>query len=117
MEFVIASAVFLVGVLGLLLFYQAPFVMNEIARDTTIAVQDASAVIEQIRITSFGSIQTTPWDTWAQNNGKKHLPTEQIFVDFTGTDPLQFTVRVQWDRRGRSREVRLSSQQTQLATP
>lgn len=117
LEFVIASAVFLVGVLGLLFFYQVPFVMNEIARDTTIAVQDASTVVEQMRVTSFGNIQSTNWDTWAQTSGTKHLPletNETVSVTYAGTDPLQLTVTVQWTRRGRTRDVRLTSRRTQL---
>lgn len=113
LELMIGSAVLLVAILGLLSFYRSPFVLNEMARDTTVAVQDISKVMEQVRVTPFGSIQTTNWDTWAQNNNAKNLPSETFAVSYAGTDPLEFTVTVQWTRRGRTRDVRLSSRVTQ----
>lgn len=116
LELVIGSAVLLIAVLGLLSFYRSPFILNELARDTTIAVQDGSKVIEQIRVTPFGSIQMPDpyWDTWAQSNGAKNLPGETITVAYTGTDPLEFTVTVQWTRVvGRTRSIRLSSRATE----
>jgi len=115
LELVIASAVLLIAVLGLLSVYQSPFVLNELTRDTTTAVQDASKVIEQMRVTAFASVQTTNWDTWAQNNGAKNLPSETLSIAYTGTDPLEFTVTVQWTRRSRTRNIRLTSRITQAA--
>lgn len=115
LELVMGSAVLLIALLGLLSFYRSPFMLNEIARDTTIAIQDATKVIEQMRVTPFGSLQTTNWDTWAQNNGAKNLPSETVSVAYTGTDPLEFTVTVQWTRRNRTRTVRLTSRATQAA--
>lgn len=115
LEVVIASAVLLVAVMGLLSFYQSPLRLNEAARDTTIAIQDSSKVIEQIRATPFGNIESTNWDTWAQNNGAKNLPSETMSVSYAnpGTDPLEFTVTTQWTRRGVTRNVRLTSRITQ----
>ena len=117
LELVIASAILLVAVLGLLSVYQSPFVLNEVVRDTTTAVQDASKVIEQIRVTAFASVQMTDpwWDTWAQNNGAKNLPSETVSVAYAGTDPLELTVTVQWTRRNRTRNIRLTSRITQAA--
>ena len=115
LELMFGSVILLVVIVGLLSFYRSPFVLNELARDTTIAVQDVSKVIEQMRVTPFGNIQTTDWDTWAQNNGAKNLPSETISMTYTGTDPLEFTVTVQWIRKGRTRTIRLTSRATQAA--
>ena len=113
LELMFGSVILLVVIVGLLSFYRSPFVLNELSRDTTIAVQDVSKVIEQMRVTPFGSIQTTYWDTWAQGNGAKNLPLEAIAVSYNGTDPLEFTVTAQWTRRERTRDIRLSSRLTQ----
>ena len=113
LELMFGSVILLVVIVGLLSFYRSPFVLNELSRDTTIAVQDVSKVIEQMRVTPFGNIQTTNWDTWAQGAGAKNLPSETISVSYNGTDPLEFTVTAQWTRRGRTRDIRLSSRLTQ----
>lgn len=120
LELVMASVVFLIAVLGLLSFYRSPFALNEASRDTTLAIQDASQVIEQMRVSSFGSLQTTNWDSWAQSNGAKNLPDETISVVFTDlvvNNLLEFTVTARWTRRMRTREVRLTSRISRATEP
>ena len=93
-ELMIASAVLLVAITGLLGFYRSPLILNDVSRETVIATQDASQVIEQIRVTPFTNIKSTNWDTWATNNGAKGLASETITVTYSGIDPLTFTVTV-----------------------
>jgi len=117
LEFIFGSVVLIIAVVGLLAFFRSPIVVNEIARDTTIAMQDASAIIEQMRMIGFGSIQATDWDAWAQSNNAKNLESETIATSYSGTDPLEATVTVTWTRRGRTRDVRLTSRISSAVIP
>ena len=122
-ELLIATAVLLVAITGLLIAFRSPAVLNEMARDTTIATQDASRIIEQMRVTPFANIQTTNWDTWATNNGAKNLlPTsdtnEQVVVTYTTLDSslLEVKIQINWTRRSRSRNIRLTTRIVNVGT-
>lgn len=100
LELAIASGILTVAILGLLAALQSPFALNEAAKETTIASEDASRVIEEIRVISFLSITTTNWTTWAQTNGLTRLSNETVTVTTSGTNPLGITVQVQWTSLG-----------------
>lgn len=100
LELAIASGILTIAILGLLASLHSPFALNAAAKETTIAVEDASRVVEEIRVAAFSSITTTNWTTWAQTNGLTHLVNEAVTVTTTGTDPLTVTVQVQWTSQG-----------------
>jgi len=115
LEVAIASGILTVAILGLLTGLQTPFILNDSAKETTIALKDAARVLEEIRITNFSDITTTNWTSWAQSNGLTHLTNEVVTVTTTGTDPLSITVEVQWDSRAGqrpSRTVELATRKT-----
>ena len=100
LELTIASGILTVAILGLLAGLQSPFVLNTAAKETTVALQDASRVLEEIRVITFSSITTTNWTTWASTNGLTHLVNEAVTVTPSGTDPITVTVQVQWTSQG-----------------
>ena len=115
LELAIASGILTVAILGLLAALHSPFTLNTAAKETTVALQDASRVLEEIRVTAFSSVATTNWTAWAQNNGLTHLVNEAVTVTTTGTDPLTITTQVQWTSqggKGSPRTVLLSTRRT-----
>jgi len=127
-ELLIATAVLLVAITGVLIAFRSPAVLNEMARDTTIATQDASRVIEQMRVTKFSDIQKVDpyWDSWAASNGAKNLlplplpngTNETVAVSYTAIDPslLEVRVTITWTRRSRSRNIRLTTRIANVGT-
>ncbi len=93
--------------------------LSEIARDKTVAVNDAQKVMEQIVATSFSSITSVDWTSWAEDNGCNTLDNEQVNVAFAypeelEEDPLdiaeellQITVTVTWQTRNKPLSVSL----------
>ncbi|MBI4437207.1 MAG: hypothetical protein HY590_07345 [Candidatus Omnitrophica bacterium] len=122
-ELLIATTLLLVAITGLLAAFRSPAPLNEMARDTTIAVQDGSRIIEEMRVTTFSNIQGTNWDTWATNNGAKNLlpiseTGEQVVVTYTTLDAslLEIKIQINWSRRSRSRNVRLTTRIANVGT-
>ena len=112
LELAIATGILTVAILGLLASLQSPFILNAASKETAIALQDASRVLEEIRVATFSTVPTTNWTTWAQTNGLTHLVNEAVTVTITGTDPLTVTVQVQWTSlggRGSQRTLLLST--------
>ena len=115
LELVIASGILTVAILGLLASLQSPFTLNSASKETAIALQDASRVLEEIRVATFSTIPTTNWTTWAQTNGLTHLVNEAVTVTTIGTDPLTVTVQVTWTSlggKGPQRTLLLSTRRT-----
>jgi len=115
LELALATGVLTIAVLGLLASLQSPFTLNEASKETVIAMRDASWVMEQIGATTFSTIPTTNWTTWAQNNGLTHLVNESVVVTTSGSDPLNVTVEVRWTSyggKGSQRRFTLSTRRT-----
>ena len=115
LELAIASGILTVAILGLLSSLQSPFTLNATSKETAIALQDASRVLEEIRTATFSTIPTTNWTTWAQTNGLTHLVNEAVTVTTIGTDPLTATVQVRWTSqggKGSTRTLLLSTRRT-----
>lgn len=112
-EIMISIMVLMATLPALLLGFINYFALNKITEDFTIAIADASRVIEQMRslsVTSLAGITAQDWTTWASNNGCTSLPLEQVLVAYTDRDasgdslddnPLAVTVNVGWQRSGR----------------
>lgn len=88
--------------------------LAQMARDKTVAVNDAQRVMEQIWDTSFSSIASIDWTDWAVNNGCNGLNNEQVNVNYNDSipDPLQITVTVTWQTRNRPMSVSLVTLKT-----
>ena len=115
LELAIASGILTVAILGLLASLQSPFTLNSASKETAAALQDASRVVEEIRVETFSTIPTTNWTTWAQTNGLTHRVNEVVTMTITGTDPLTVTVQVQWrclGGKGPQRTLLLSTRRT-----
>ena len=115
LELAIASGILTVAILGLLSSLQSPFTLNAASKETVIALQDASRVLEEIRVATFSTIPITNWTTWAQTNGLTHLVNEAVTVTTIGADPLTATVQVQWTSlggKGSTRTLLLSTRRT-----
>ncbi|MBU4310868.1 type II secretion system GspH family protein [bacterium] len=93
--------------------------LAQMARDRTVAVNDAKQVMEQIWDTPFSSIITTigstDWTDWLVNNGGNGLDSELISVTYNDSvsDLLQITVTVTWQTRNRPLSVSIVSLKTE----
>ncbi len=88
--------------------------LAEMARDKTVAVNDAQQLMEQIQDTSFSSVASVAWTSWAVNNGCNTLNNEQVNVAFAypGVDLLQIRVTVTWQTRNRPMSVSMVTLRT-----
>lgn len=107
--------VVIVLALGMVLFYAVT--LHEESQHRTIALQDAMRVTEEIRyiadsvgLTGTNSV-TDPnrqWNALLSNL----LPSQTVQVGWSGANPLQISVQVNWVERGRSLNVSLNTMVT-----
>lgn len=86
--------------------------MGELSNERMVAVMDANRILEEMRSTANSSLTTLrnrDWPAWAQTNvinpktanGEYPLGQENVAVAFqNGTNPVQFTLTVTWQRGG-----------------
>ncbi len=112
-ELVIGAGILAFALCGLVIGLVSFMSLAEMARDKTVAVNDAQQVIEQIWDTSFSSIittiQSTNWTDWLVNNGGNGLNNEQVSItyDDSVSDLLEITITVTWQTRNRPLSVSL----------
>ncbi|MFH1061785.1 MAG: type II secretion system protein [Candidatus Omnitrophota bacterium] len=114
-ELMISSVILVVCLFSLITSFIMCYGLSETARNTTIATEDGRRVIEEMRSTSAESlvlVVNEDWSAWAAAHGCVNLEQEQILVTYTdrnGTgdplddDPLEVSVNVTWQERGRWR--------------
>ena len=119
-KLIIAVAIFTTALVSLLAGYVLNFNLAEMAKNIIIATEDARRIIEQMRaqaVVSFSTITTVDWTSWAAGNGCNTLPQEQVFVLFADRDgygdpfdddPLDASVNVTWQEKGRFRNLSFS---------
>jgi prepilin-type N-terminal cleavage/methylation domain-containing protein len=89
--------------------------LNESSRNLITSVAHAEFVLEDIKNTSFSTLPTDlSNDNWSWDhatiisNGLAPMNGESIATTYTGTNPFDITVTVNWnDTRGRSRSKSL----------
>ena len=113
-EVVVAAGILIFALCSLVSSLIGFMVLAEIARDKTVAINDAQQIMEQIRDTAFSSIIGTNWASWAITNGCNTLNSEQAAVTFSypgspSTDLLQITVTVNWRTRDRPMSISMVS--------
>lgn len=111
-ELLIAATILVLGSCSILGGLISAISLAEMARDKTMAVNDAQQVMEQIQDTTFSQITSTDWTDWAEDNGCNTLDNEQVDVAFAypedpAEDLLQITVTVTWQTGNRSMIITL----------
>lgn len=114
LELLIGTAVLIVALVGLIAAYTGCFVLNENARNLTIAINDAQCVMEEMRDRNITSnIVQENWTTWAATDlpnggGCNSLDNENIVVTYpsgTTVTPLRILATVNWTEKSRQRSV------------
>lgn len=108
LELMISAAILVVTLVALLATYISLAALIESSRNTTTAINDANRVIEQMRnsaATSFLTMTSSNWTSWAAANGAGTLTSEQVAFSFncTSCDLTMATVNVSWSERNRTR--------------
>ncbi len=120
LELLIAAAILTGTVLGFLMFFYASLLLMETNRNTIVAINDAKAILEQIRETdpfnaSNVSAAYPELTDLIALVGAQKLNNETIYVDYPGavTDPLRIIVTVSWSEKTLSRSISLTTLMTQ----
>ncbi len=128
LELMIAVAILIIGIIGILAVFAYCYGLNETSRNITQAANDGRAVFEAMRDESAGGISNvanTNWNLWAKGtnptaSGKTNsmsltsLTQEDITTDISGSDPLQITLTVNWlERGGRQGQIQLVTLMTE----
>ena len=117
-EVLIAMLLFVTTFVVLLGIYVAIAGLRESSRNMTQAMADVRSVVEQMRNLSVGGLNNitgTDWTQWALDNNLTTLDNEALTVGYTNpaADPLDITVRIDWQERGRDRFATVSTLMTQ----
>lgn len=128
LELMIAVAILIVGIIGILAVFAYCYGLNETSRNITQAANDGRAVFETMRdesATGISNIANTNWNLWAKSTGPTasgktnsvpltSLTQEDITTDISGSDPLQITLTVNWlERGGRQGQIQLVTLMTE----
>jgi len=108
LELMVAIAILLIILSGLLTTFVYCIVMNEANNNLVVAANDAQYVMEKIKSLDYDSINTSTLNslTLYFNN----LPNENLTNSYvTGTGPKEITINVNWTERGRQRNFQLST--------
>ncbi len=116
-ELLLAFAILVFVLAGLLLLFMNCLILNEANRNLTIATSHAQYVLEEIKNTDFADVKTQvdggSWDWNAAEIGAEGLTAltnESIDTSASGTDPLDIRVSVSWqDRNSKNRNIELRS--------
>lgn len=114
-ELLLAAAILVFVLAGLLLLFINCIFLNQANRNLTIATSHAQYVLEDVKHTSFDDISTDinngvwDWDaTDITNAGLTALTGESIDTQVSGVDPIGVSVTVSWNDRGlRARNIEL----------
>ena len=116
-ELTIGSGILIFALCALVSGLVSIMSLAQIARDKTVAVNDAQQVMEQIQNTAFSRITAKDWTKWAKDNGCNTLDNEQINAGLTypaspATDLLHITITVTWQTKNRPLSVSLVTLRT-----
>ncbi|MDD4899683.1 MAG: hypothetical protein PHT31_04735 [Candidatus Omnitrophica bacterium] len=117
-ELMLASAILIFALTGLLMLFSNCVLLNEANRNLSVAVNHAQYIMEGIRHLSFANIgPQVAGGTWDWNTatlaaaGMTPLDSENVVSttpDQTA-NPVSITVTVNWQDRGRARNVALNA--------
>ena len=114
-ELLVTVFVLSVGVLSAIMFYTNAMRATEFARDITLATTHGDYLFEEMQTRpSLSNITGTNWDTWAQTEGIKTLPSETISVTYANATavPLEVSATVSWEKYERQNNLDLETKIT-----
>lgn len=104
LELMIATAILVVAIAGLLATFTGLFSLNENTRKLTLAATACQDKMEEIRNSSFATLYTTYNNTSFEPAGFIASDAEgTVYIDNTDPDLLEVAVSVSW--RGRSNKI------------
>ncbi|MBU4589882.1 MAG: prepilin-type N-terminal cleavage/methylation domain-containing protein [Candidatus Omnitrophica bacterium] len=104
LELMIATAVLVVAIAGLLATFAGLFSLNENTRKLTLAATACQDKLEEIRNSSFAALYTLYNNTAFEPDGFAASDAEgTVYIDNTDPDLLEVAVSVSW--RGRSNKI------------
>ncbi len=118
----IGASVLIVALAGLIAAYMGCFILNESARNLSIAINHAQIVMEEIRdVNILSNIVVEDWTGWSATDvpdggGCNTLNNETISVTYpsgTGADPLEILLTLNWTEKNRQRSVQLVTLMTE----
>ena len=96
-EVLVASAVLILATTGILLSYLRCLELNEVSRNSSLAVKVAKSKMEEIKSTAFNNIRTTFHQV---NYSVPGLTARMVsYVDDSTADLLEVTVTVCWQQQ------------------
>lgn len=106
LELMIAAAILLIVISGLLACFVYCILMNESNNNLVIAVNDAQRVLEEVRGLAYTAI-----DTYEPSDFTKILNNEQIDFSYSplGSGIKEVTIDVSWIERQRQRNFQIST--------
>lgn len=122
-ELLIASAILVFALTGLLGLFISCIFLNQSNRNLTVATTHAQFVLEDIKNQNFAGIPaySKTWTNaeipvkWPSLTSNSLLDQEYFVISVTGTDILDIALTVNWkDRKVRNRSITL---QTLIAEP
>lgn len=104
LELMVATAILLITILGLLTVFLNCLFLNESNANTVTAVNDAQYVLEQIKALGYDDIDTYVPPVLTNLSG------ESVSVSRTyGTNIVEVGINVSWNERQRARSFQLST--------
>jgi type II secretory pathway pseudopilin PulG len=106
----VAIAILLIILSGLLTTFVYCIVMNEANNNLVVAANDAQYVMEKIKSLGNYSLINNSTLNSLTLNFNNNLPNENLTNSYvTGTGPKEITINVNWTERGRQRNFQLST--------
>ncbi len=109
LELICAVAILITALVGLLSSYAGCFNLVQSSTNTSIAVNEAQRIMEEMRRRNLTDIVNEKWQDWVEDEGCNCLNKEKIIVGYLDktADPLQISVKVSWKEKKRTRNVEL----------
>lgn len=114
-ELMIATAILVVVIVGLLSVFIHSIFLNESNGNLVTAINDAQYVLEQIKSLPYGNITNFTADFDSDQFSNLENETVTFPDDDVGATIANITVSVNWTERQRSRSVQLSTHITRTA--
>lgn len=98
-----------------LLYFSSAQAATALAKDTTIATNHATYILEEMRmLDDLATVTDTNWDDFVSINNLNDLMNEDIEISFvdTSADPLNVTITVNWTTHTRQHNLSMETEIT-----
>ncbi len=96
-ELLFASAIMIITVTGILMSYLRCLELNEMTRNSALALKAATTQMEKVKSTAFDQVMATHHNTSFNITGLNGMGN--VYVDNSVADLLQISVSVSWRQR------------------